>query len=267
MLCISFSLAVAQNADRINNSLDEATKLYNDGNHKAAAAKFEEVLKLDPGRPSTHYNAAACYEAVGDDKKAAGHLREYLKLTPGARDRKEVESWISALEGKPGAPKPSVAAEPLVTPPSTWVVKAGLFMCGNQCQPENIDLDLGWMAGVEYWDPFKKGNMIVYGLFYSRTDYVWTPYDGSGEMEYAQLSASYLWKAGMGKSGRGSLDGLYYGLGLGYGVFNFDGDFEDSGGTLDFNGIVGYNFGNAIAAEGVWIIDESGGTLSAGYRF
>lgn len=67
--------------------------------YAGAVREYEYVLRLNPSDADTHYLLARIYMVQAeDDRKAAGHFREYLRNRPDAADADTVKEWIKELE-------------------------------------------------------------------------------------------------------------------------------------------------------------------------
>jgi tetratricopeptide (TPR) repeat protein len=89
---------------------NEKAKLYQELGTVYAEAKlfdlgidaYEKSLSFNPDNAEVHYNIGILYKhSKSDSKKAAQHLKKYLRLNPEAKNRKEVEYLIKMLETQP----------------------------------------------------------------------------------------------------------------------------------------------------------------------
>lgn len=88
--------------------------LYNQGQFARAVEKFEEANQLSP-RAGNLYNIGRCAEQIPDAPRALRAYREYLRLTPEAKERAEVEAAIVREEAQlraRGVQQVVVRAEP-----------------------------------------------------------------------------------------------------------------------------------------------------------
>lgn len=93
---------------RENNRLARATadRHYNlgvfyakNGEHQRAVAEFEETLRIRPGYPYALYNLGHIYATyLLDKEKSIEYFREYLKVSPDARDKDLVRKYIVTWE-------------------------------------------------------------------------------------------------------------------------------------------------------------------------
>lgn len=63
---------------------------------------FESLARAHPRQWCAHRNLGFFYRRVGDDKNAVSALKAYLRVRPGAPDRKAIEDKIAALSKKLG---------------------------------------------------------------------------------------------------------------------------------------------------------------------
>lgn len=88
--------------------------LYNQGSFAEAVARFEEANTLAP-RAGNLFNIGRCYEQLKETPKALKAYREYLRLSPDAKEKSEVDSAILQLEAQlrqRGVQQVVVRAEP-----------------------------------------------------------------------------------------------------------------------------------------------------------
>jgi len=87
---------------------EEAKRLFADGSGKYAAGDFQgAAAAFETAYEITHaaellYNLGRCYEHLGDSARAAKKYALYLRMSPDAEDRAEVEKRIAELEGDAG---------------------------------------------------------------------------------------------------------------------------------------------------------------------
>ncbi len=63
-----------------------------------AITAYENSLKLNPANAQAHYSLGLLYNKVYEDrKKALEHMKEYLKLSPRAKNKKEAQYIIDML--------------------------------------------------------------------------------------------------------------------------------------------------------------------------
>jgi tetratricopeptide (TPR) repeat protein len=115
---LSASVAVAQ-ADgealkRAREAYLAGQVLYEQRKFAEAVAKFEEANSLAP-RAGNLFNIGRCYEQLKEVPKALRAFREYLRLSPDAKEKREVEGAIGQLETQlrqRGVQQVAVRAEP-----------------------------------------------------------------------------------------------------------------------------------------------------------
>ena len=59
---------------------------------------YSKSLKLDPTNPEVHKQLAFTYKALGQRSVAKEKFEDYLKLSPGATDKAQIESIIRTLK-------------------------------------------------------------------------------------------------------------------------------------------------------------------------
>ena len=89
--------AAADDATRAKDIFKVAQKLYKEARYADAIAKFEEAYVLKPS-PVIIYNIGKCHEQLGDVPKAMRSYRDYLRLSPDAKDKDTVSDAIANLE-------------------------------------------------------------------------------------------------------------------------------------------------------------------------
>lgn len=136
-LAPAFGLALAPRAARAQDAahakddttrhakelFEQGTTLFNLGQFDKAIEAWQEGYKAKPD-PGFLYNIGQAYRLKGDPAKAIFFYRGYLRTSPKAPNRADVETKIAALqkevqsETKPvGTPPPVVAAPPPASPP------------------------------------------------------------------------------------------------------------------------------------------------------
>jgi len=93
------ALAADDPAARSKELFQEAQKLYKQGKYADAIVKLDEANALKP-HPVINYNIARCHEQLGDVPKALRAYRDYLRLSPDAKDKQAVSDSIANLERK-----------------------------------------------------------------------------------------------------------------------------------------------------------------------
>ncbi len=78
-----------------NAVFERGIRLYEADRCPEALIYFLKAQDLRPEEPTTYYNAALCYEQVGDSKQAAAQYYMYLLLIPcNSADRQPVVNWL-----------------------------------------------------------------------------------------------------------------------------------------------------------------------------
>jgi PEGA domain-containing protein/tetratricopeptide repeat protein len=93
-----------ESTQKMREAFEKGQDLYEQRNYPEAARKFREAYDIRPAA-SLLYNEAVCYEKLKDYGKAANLFKRYLDESKNARDRKDVERRIAALENEV-SPKP-----------------------------------------------------------------------------------------------------------------------------------------------------------------
>jgi hypothetical protein len=117
-------------------------RAYEDGRYAEALDAFQRVFVLT-GHPAMLINIANAHARLGEPRRAAASLEQYLALVPDAPDRLVLEDRISALYGQadsaplveapspapqPAEPSPPSAARAPAAAPAPAVDSHGLFM-------------------------------------------------------------------------------------------------------------------------------------------
>jgi tetratricopeptide (TPR) repeat protein len=116
---------------------DEASALYEQGRYRAAVAKLEEAVRLDPQGKDLVYNLAVLHEKLGDLDEAVDLYRRYVETESDPKSKARVQATLRRLEGarqervdgRAAGPRVEAApAAPPALPPRPlrpWVVGAG----------------------------------------------------------------------------------------------------------------------------------------------
>lgn len=99
----------------IRDEMERGQALYAGGNYTAAAQIFELGYQAHP-YSAFLFNAAVCYQRLGDTERALDRFREYLRVDAGAPDRAKVTTRIEALEAARAAAAEAAAASAAATP-------------------------------------------------------------------------------------------------------------------------------------------------------
>lgn len=82
---------------------------YKAGDYERAVAAFMKVYRASPN-PNLIYNIARCFEELKRFDESADSYEEYLKLSPKASDRAQIEVTIKTLRSLASAKKSSEAS-------------------------------------------------------------------------------------------------------------------------------------------------------------
>jgi hypothetical protein len=112
--------ARADDAEHAKELFQQGTTLYNVGELDKAIEAWQEGYKSKPD-PGFLFNIAQAYRLKGDSSKAIFFYRGYLRNSPKATNRADVEAKIAALQKGPATPPPAppVAPPPVAPPPVT----------------------------------------------------------------------------------------------------------------------------------------------------
>ncbi len=101
---------------RAKELFQQGTTLFNLGEFDKAIEAWQDGYKAKPD-PGFLYNIGQAYRLKGDANKAIFFYRGYLRNSPKAANRAEIEAKIAALQKESSEPKTAVA--PAATPPPT----------------------------------------------------------------------------------------------------------------------------------------------------
>jgi hypothetical protein len=114
---------------------DEAWVLYEEGKYRAAVAKLEAALRIDPDGRELVYNLALLHEKLADLKESASYYRQYLEKEPDPKARARVQASLRRLEGaeKEAAATslPPVASPAPPPPPAPRPVQPAVVVSGS----------------------------------------------------------------------------------------------------------------------------------------
>ncbi len=119
---------------------DIAKRLYREGNFAGAAAEFKAALAMHPV-PKLAYNLARSAERANQLEAAVAAYTHYLKLAPGASDRKQVLTLIPILQERLRESHPEVAL--ISTPPGAQIFVDGAKESLETPTPTTIRLKPG----------------------------------------------------------------------------------------------------------------------------
>lgn len=133
---------------------DRGRRLYDEARYEDALGAFLDAQRLYASSDH-HFNIARCYEALGRYELAVEYYRAYLRSDP--RDRANIESTITRVEGLIARaevePEPEPVAQPPLArgPPSdepTAPSGRGLVITGAALVGAGVALGLGGAIGV-----------------------------------------------------------------------------------------------------------------------
>ncbi|MGK3993397.1 tetratricopeptide repeat protein [Sorangium sp. So ce1024] len=78
---------------------DEAQELYQHGRYRAAIAKLEAAVALDPEGKELIYNLAVIHERLGEIERAEGYYLRYLEMETLPKEREQVAAVLKRLKG------------------------------------------------------------------------------------------------------------------------------------------------------------------------
>jgi hypothetical protein len=116
-LAVLPAVARAEDMQRAKEYFQQGTTYFNLGDFDKAIDAFQEAYKAKPD-PLFLYNIGQAYRLKGDASKAIFFYRGYLRNSPKAPNRAEIEAKIAALQKDLNEGKASTPAPPPVTPPS-----------------------------------------------------------------------------------------------------------------------------------------------------
>jgi hypothetical protein len=109
--------AADDNTLRAKELFQQGTTLFNLGEFDKAIEAWQEGYKAKPD-PGFLYNIGQAYRLKGDSQKAIFFYRGYLRNSPNAKNRAEIEAKIAALQKEASEAKPPTPA-PSTPPPVT----------------------------------------------------------------------------------------------------------------------------------------------------
>jgi tetratricopeptide (TPR) repeat protein len=124
--------------------------LYREGRYEEAARELAAAQALEP-HAELAYDLGRAYERAGNVGGAIEAFREYLRLSPDAADRADVEAHVKELEASTAAP-PVVSATPPVDvalrPPPARAVPAEAHPRLNAFQRIRVPTFVAFGAGT-----------------------------------------------------------------------------------------------------------------------
>ncbi|WP_437496445.1 tetratricopeptide repeat protein [Sorangium sp. So ce1099] len=98
---------------------DEAQGLYQNGEYRAAIAKLQAAVDLDPEGKELVYNLAVIHERLGEIERAEHYYLRYLEMEALPKEREQVTAVLKRLQGAKrelAGGKAQVAAPPSAAP-------------------------------------------------------------------------------------------------------------------------------------------------------
>lgn len=95
-------VTTAVSALAANPEWDQATRLYNSGDYRAALSAFRKISDKNPSEPTAHYMLAQCYKNSGNAKQAIAELEWITNSTSDRRVKGPAESLLAQLKGGGG---------------------------------------------------------------------------------------------------------------------------------------------------------------------
>ncbi|XXY50376.1 tetratricopeptide repeat protein [Sorangium sp. So ce269] len=98
---------------------DEAQGLYQNGEYRAAIAKLEAAVDLDPEGKELVYNLAVIHERLGEIDRAEHYYLRYLEMEALPKEREQVTAVLKRLQGAKrelAGAKAQAAAPPSAAP-------------------------------------------------------------------------------------------------------------------------------------------------------
>ena len=120
-LCAGASpvFAETEDAEAAKVRYEAGVKHFDLAEYEPALADFKEAYR-QKADPAFLYNIAQCHRRLGHTDDAITFYQNYLRRSPDAKNREEVQRRISELEAvRRAGPEPStpVTAQPIVAPP------------------------------------------------------------------------------------------------------------------------------------------------------
>jgi len=84
----------------INIYIEQAYKYLKEGKYKLAKGEYEKVVNINDKIPSVWYNLGFIFESEGDLQSAAQSYKNYLVLSPGAKDAKYMAAHLFDMDGE-----------------------------------------------------------------------------------------------------------------------------------------------------------------------
>ncbi len=98
-----FLISTVTSALAANPEWDQATRLYNSGDYRAALSAFRKISDKNPSEPTAHYMLAQCYKNSGNAKQAIAELEWITNSTSDKRVKGPAEALLAQLRSGGGA--------------------------------------------------------------------------------------------------------------------------------------------------------------------
>ena len=161
------ALTDAQKAEAKQHFVDGRER-YADGQFNEAADHFIKAYDLTHA-PELLYNLARCYEHLGEKERAADQYEMYLRMSPDAEDRAEVEKKIEEL--RPTPPEPDGKGEGDADTageegddglPVRLVVESGIDIpITGEWERKSVPVDVALLFGLNDWRQLGFGLAFV----------------------------------------------------------------------------------------------------------
>ncbi len=135
----------AEQAERAARALalaEEGQALYERGEYRAAIAKLEEALALDPDKDLV-FNLAVLHEKLADVDQAERYYRRYLEMETSPKLRERVQGTLKRIEGAKKELASARAPEP-PPPAATQAAPAPAPGQAREPEPQGRKID-GWV--------------------------------------------------------------------------------------------------------------------------
>jgi tetratricopeptide (TPR) repeat protein len=132
--------ATAEHDERIKQAKtlnEEAEELYMHGQYRAAIAKLEAALKLDPDGKVLVYDLAIAHERLAQFEVAERYYRRYLDMEADPKARDRVQVALQRIEGAKKEMPPLPTLPPPSSPPqrtvSPWLLPTAVVAATALC--------------------------------------------------------------------------------------------------------------------------------------
>ncbi len=145
----------------------DAFELRKAGKLDAAAAKFEQGLKVEPDNAPANYYLGETYLALGKKDQARARFDASLKADPNSPVAPQAKRRLAELSGKgtasaaPRYPKPGTEFQDCDVCPAMVVIPAGSFVMGSPPSEAGRDNNEGPAHEVTLAKPFALGKYEV----------------------------------------------------------------------------------------------------------